>query len=60
MVYEPPEKSDSSIMIYAAKAHPELPGADIIITYNTNGPIEKIVTDSTIYYPKVVKANWGR
>jgi hypothetical protein len=60
LVYEPPEKSDSDIMIYAAKAHPEITGADIIITYNTNGPIEKIIADTTLYYPRFVKINWLR
>lgn len=42
-------------MIYAAKAHPELEGADLALTYATNTfqPGE-LATDSTIYYPRFV------
>ena len=58
LVYEPAEKTMPSVMIYAAKAHPEIVGADMTITYNTNGPIEKIITDTTIYYPRFVRLNW--
>lgn len=58
LVYDPPEKPDPEIMIYAAKAHPEITGADIILTYNTNGPIERIVTDTTLYYPILIRLNW--
>jgi hypothetical protein len=59
-VYEPEEKALPNIMIYAAKAHPEIVGADLIITYNTNGPFEMIVADTGIYYPRLVKLNWRR
>lgn len=58
LVYEPAEKSVPDVMIYAAKAHPEIVGADLIITYNTNGPIETIIADTTIYYPRFVRFNW--
>jgi hypothetical protein len=59
LVYEPPEKSKPSVMMYGAKAHPELIGADLIITYNTNAPIEIIIEDTTIYYPKLVRVDWS-
>ncbi|PKK82582.1 MAG: hypothetical protein CVT49_12925 [candidate division Zixibacteria bacterium HGW-Zixibacteria-1] len=58
LVYEPPEKVMPGIMIYAAKAHPEIVGADIIITYNTNAPIEMIISDTTIYYPRFLRLDW--
>ncbi|HUV29531.1 MAG TPA: DUF4185 domain-containing protein [Acidobacteriota bacterium] len=58
LVFEPPEKPVPDVMIYAAKAHPEIVGADLIITYNTNGPIETIIADTNIYYPRFVKLNW--
>lgn len=59
LVYEPPEKSKPKVMMYAAKAHPELIGADLIITYNTNAPIEMIIQDTTIYYPRLVRVDWS-
>jgi hypothetical protein len=57
LVYEPPEKSDSEIMIYAAKAHSWASGSGLAITYNTNGPVERIIADTTVYYPRLVKLN---
>ena len=59
LVYEPPEKSKPNVMMYAAKAHPEMAGADLIITYNTNAPIEIIIQDTTIYYPRLVRFDWN-
>lgn len=58
LVYEPAEKRMPGVIIYAAKAHPEIVGADMIVTYNTNGPIEKIIADTTIYYPRFVRLDW--
>jgi hypothetical protein len=43
-------------MIYAGKAHPELTGADLILTYATNTfKFEEYFTDSLIYYPRFVR-----
>ena len=58
LLYEPPEKSDSDIMIYAAKVHSWIAGADLAITYNTNAPLARIIADTTVYYPRFVKFNW--
>jgi hypothetical protein len=60
LVHEPVEKSVEDVMIYAAKVHPEIVGADLVITYNTNAPIETIIADTTIYYPRFVRLNWER
>jgi Domain of unknown function (DUF4185) len=54
-LYVPPEFSRSNIMIYAAKAHPELQGADLVLTYATNAPFEEQVRDTTVYYPRFVR-----
>jgi hypothetical protein len=35
VVYRPPEYHRPRIMIYAAEAHPELSGADLVLTYAT-------------------------
>jgi hypothetical protein len=59
LVYQPPEKSKPNVIIYAAKAHPEISGADLIITYNTNAPTETIIADTTIYYPRLVRFDWN-
>ena len=59
LVYEPPEKSKPKVMMYGAKAHPELIGADLIITYNTNAPEEFIIQDTTLYYPRLVRVDWS-
>jgi hypothetical protein len=43
-------------MIYAAKAHPELTGADLVITYATNTfEFAEQLTDSLPYYPRFVR-----
>ena len=56
MVYRPPEYYRPNIMIYAGKAHPELSGADLILTYATNTfKFEEQLTDSLIYYPRFVR-----
>jgi len=56
MVYRPPEYYRPNIMIYAGKAHPELTGADLILTYATNTfKFEEQLTDSLIYYPRFVR-----
>jgi len=59
LVYEPPEKSKPEVIIYGAKAHPELIGADLIISYNTNAPEKIIIADTTIYYPRLIRLDWS-
>lgn len=55
MIYDPPENDIPQIMIYAGKAHPELAGDGVLLTYATNGPEESLLADSTIYYPRFVR-----
>jgi hypothetical protein len=56
MVYRPSEYYRPHVMIYAAKAHPELTGGDLILTYATNTfEFAEQVTDSLIYYPRFVR-----
>ena len=55
-IFEPPEKSKPNIMIYAAKAHPQLIGADVVLTYATNSfEFSDLASDTTIYYPRFVR-----
>jgi hypothetical protein len=56
MLYRPPEYYRPNVMIYAAKAHPELTGADLIVTYATNSfRFADHVSDSLLYYPRFVR-----
>ncbi len=52
-LYRPPEYGRSGVFMYAAKAHPELTGADLALTYNTNSGDQ--FADSLIYYPRFVR-----
>jgi hypothetical protein len=55
-VHRPAEFYRPKIMIYAAKAHPELSGADLVLTYATNTfEFAEQMTDSTSYYPRFVR-----
>ena len=55
-LFRPPEYSRPGVMIYSAKAHPELIGADLAVTYATNtvGFAEQL-SDSSTYYPHFVR-----
>jgi hypothetical protein len=56
MVYRPPEYYAPDIMIYAAKAHPELTGADLVLTYATNSfDFGRHLSDGLLYYPRFVR-----
>lgn len=56
MLYRPPEYHRPDILIYAAKAHPELEGADLVVTYATNSlALGDVVADSLLYYPRFVR-----
>ena len=59
--YQPPEYNQSGILIYAAKLHPMLTnsGADFVASYSTNNTnFNTLVQDSSLYYPRFVKASW--
>ena len=56
MVYRPPEYHRPDAMIYAAKGHSELTGADLVLTYATNTfEFAEQLTDSLVYYPRFVR-----
>ena len=56
LVYRPPEYYRTNVMIYAGKAHPELTGGDLVLTYATNTfQFAELLTDSLIYYPRLVR-----
>lgn len=56
MLYRPPEYYRPHVMIYSAKAHPHLAGADLVLTYATNTfQGGDLVSDSRLYYPRFVR-----
>ena len=56
MVYRPPEYLRPNVMIYSGKAHPQLTGGDLVLTYDTNTfEFGEMLTDSLIYYPRFVR-----
>jgi hypothetical protein len=58
-LFEPPDKTKPNIMIYAAKAHPQLTGSDLVLTYATNTfQFSDLFSDTLIYYPRFVKLNF--
>lgn len=56
MLYRPSEYSRANTTIYSAKAHPELAGADLVLTYATNSfQFSDMVSDDSIYFPRFVR-----
>jgi hypothetical protein len=55
--YRPEEWETARILIYAAKAHPHLTGADLVLTYATNSvPFARLVRRDDLYYPRFLRA----
>jgi hypothetical protein len=57
IIYRPPESNAPDAFVYAGKSHPELAGADIVITYAANGDDQKVARDMNLYFPRFVKLN---
>ncbi|MCA1840290.1 MAG: DUF4185 domain-containing protein [Actinomycetota bacterium] len=58
-IYEPAEAEMPGVMTYAAKAHPQLTGADLVLTYASNGSDADSTLDNLdIYFPRFVKVSF--
>lgn len=57
IVYRPPESNAPDAFVYAGKSHPELNGAEFVITYAANGDDQKVAADVNLYFPRFVKVN---
>jgi hypothetical protein len=56
--YRPEEYQVPKILIYAAKAHPHLTGADLVLTYATNSmSFRRLVASDDLYYPRFLRAS---
>jgi hypothetical protein len=59
--YRPNESNQGGVFVYAGKSHPELIGADLVLTYVVNNSdFGKLVNDASIYYPRFLKATLAR
>jgi hypothetical protein len=47
----------ADLAAYAAKAHPEQRGADLVISYVVND-LKRFPPADNVYYPKIVRARW--
>jgi hypothetical protein len=60
-VYTPPESNRGGVLVYAAKGHPELAGADLVATYATNdSDFATLASDLTLYFPRFVRLDYSR
>jgi hypothetical protein len=58
--YRPEEWTTSGVLIYAAKAHPHLAGADLVLTYATIAtPYARLVRRRDLYCPRFLRAHVG-
>jgi hypothetical protein len=56
--YRPEEYPLPDILIYAGKAHPQLVGADLVLTYATNiVGYGQLVARDDLYYPRFLRAS---
>jgi hypothetical protein len=59
VIHRIPESERPGVMGYAGKAHPQLAGADLIVTYASNGRTAEVaLEDESIYYPRFVRVDW--
>jgi hypothetical protein len=63
-VYRPPESSRPDAFVYGAKGHPELRGADLVVTYATNTMARDaqlvLERNPSLYYPRFVRFTFSR
>ena len=55
-IFTPPESGGAGVLVYAAKAHPELSGGSLVVTYATNASFSQVASDTNLYYPRFVRA----
>jgi hypothetical protein len=59
-VFTPPESSQSGVLVYAGKTHPELIGAPAVATYATNTTdFATLVADMSLYFPEFVRLSFS-
>jgi len=57
--FKPAEAARAGVFLYAAKAHPQLKGADVVLTYVVNhSDFGQLVSDPSIYYPRFLQGRF--
>jgi len=52
----PVESDRSEVFVYSAKAHPELRGSELVVTYCTNhADFSMLVQDMSLYFPRFLR-----
>ena len=59
-IYRPPESDAPRLLVYVAKAHPELQRAPLIVTYAQNADDARLFSDLTIYFPRFVRVELAK
>jgi len=55
-IFEPPENDRPNMIVYAGKAHPQLEGADLVLTYATNNAeFSEHFSVPDSYYPHFIR-----
>ena len=55
VIYRPPESNEADPFVYAGKSHAELRGADLVLTYATNGFTDATNDNLKRYFPRFVR-----
>lgn len=58
-LHRPAESDLPGVFVYAGKAHPELTGADLVVTYASNADWARAVDDPRLYYPRFLKVTFA-
>jgi hypothetical protein len=57
--FHPPEFGQSQALIYAARAHPELTGSQLVVTYMVGHlDFARLLRDYSLYYPRFLKGRF--
>lgn len=54
-VYRPAESDGPDPFVYAGKSHPELHGAELVVTYVANGTNDRLMKNMNLYFPRFVR-----
>jgi len=54
----PPESNEEEAFVYAGKAHPELLGADLVVTYVPSSFVGRPDMEDTLYFPHFVRVSF--
>jgi Domain of unknown function (DUF4185) len=56
VIYRPEERERVGVLLYQGKAHPQLAGADVVLTYCSNHlDFATAVNDESLYFPRFIR-----